>query len=264
MINSKDITAALNKIGVGSGDICLFHSSFKSLGPVDGGAATVILGFEDAVGESGTLVVPTLCQADFFNCYNTWHHDKPSEVGYLTEYFRKLPGVVRSDQATHSVAARGALAHELTHEHTAYGPHLCPFGEYAFADSSPWMKMYRLNAKTVFVGVTMKYNTMKHLIEATVIETLLSRIPDEQKRARQKSKLQTFENKWNGVWLYYNSELMQAHLELLGLVRKTVCGNATLLCVDTKTASDAAIKALLDEPERWYNGTRLEWINDCK
>lgn len=264
MINAKDIGNALHAIGVENGDICLFHSSFKSLGPVDGGAEAVIKGFEDAIGEEGTLVAPTLCSKDFFNSYQTWHLDKPSDVGYLTEYFRKQPNVLRSDQATHSVAARGPLAHELTYEHTAHGPHLCPFGTFAFSDSSPWMKLYQRNAKIVFVGVTMKYNTMKHLVEATVTERLLAAIKEDQKRAEQQAKLQTFENRWDGVWLYYNGEKMQAYLESLGLVRKTVCGNATLLCVDAKVSSDAAMEALLAHPEQWYKDERLQWINDCK
>ena len=265
MINYKDISEALKRVGVNKGDICLFHSSFKSLGTVDGGAESVINGFKDAIGEDGTLVVPTLCSKDFFNSYNnTWHLDKPSDVGYLTEYFRKMPGTLRSDHATHSVAAGGRLAYYLTHEHAAYGPHLCPFGEYAFADSSPWMKMYKQNAKIVFVGVTMKYNTMKHLIESTVTEKLLDDIADENKRVRQKSKLQTFENMWDGVWLYYNSENMQSYLETLGLVRKTECGDATIICVDAKVSNDAAIKELLSNPEKWYKDDRLQWIKECK
>ncbi len=264
MIHETDIRDALRAIGVEKGDLCLFHSSFKSLGPVEGGAEAVIKGFEGAIGEEGTLVAPTLCSKDFFNSYQTWHLDKPSDVGYLTEYFRTLPGALRSDQATHSVAARGPLAFELTHEHTAYGPHLCPFGTFAFADSSPWMKLYQRNAKIVFVGVTMKYNTMKHLVEATVTEKLLADIADPMKRAAQQAKLETFENRWDGVWLYYNGEQMQAELESRGMVRKTECGNATLLCVDAKATNDAAIEILLAEPEKWYRDERLQWIYDCK
>ena len=264
MINYKDISNCLKSIGVSEGDICLFHSSFKSLGEVDGGAAAVIKGFDDAVGESGTVVVPTLCSEDFFNSYNTWHLDKKSDVGYLTEYFRKLPDAIRSDHATHSVAARGPLARELTFEHSAYGPHLCPFGEYAFADSSPWMKMYKKNAKIVFVGVTMKYNTMKHLIEATVTEKLLADIDDLQKRAEMNARLQTFDNRWEGVWLYYKSDVMQEHLDSLGLVRRAKCGNAELICVDAKTTNDEAIRELLTNPEKWYTDNRLQWILDCK
>lgn len=264
MVTRQDVCVALQQLGVKNGDICLFHSSFKSLGPVEGGAEAVIGGFEDCLGPEGTLVAPTLCSSDFFNSYVNWHLDKPSEVGYLPEYFRKLPGVLRSDQATHSVAARGKLAWELTREHAAYGHHLCPFGESAFADSSPWVKMYERSAKVVFLGVTMRYNTFKHMIEGRYTEELLAGISDPEKRAQQNARLWTFENRWQGVWLFYNSEDMQQYLTQMGLVSETRCGNATLYCVDTKAASDAALAALRAEPERWYSGDRLEWIRACE
>ena len=246
------------------GDICLFHSSFKSLGPVDGGAEAVIGGFEDAIGPEGTLVAPTLSSSDFFNSYKNWHLDKPSEVGYLPEYFRKLPGVLRSDQATHSVAARGALAYELTRDHGAWGHHLCPFGTSAFADASPWVRMYEKGAKVVFLGINMRYNTFKHMIEGRYTEELLSRVSDPVKRETLNGQLWTFENRWKGVWLFYDSVKMQQHLASLGLVAETTCGNATLYCVDAKAASDAALEALRCEPERWYSGDALAWIHACK
>ena len=105
MVTASDMKAAVERLGVTEGDILLVHSSFKSLGPCEEGAATVIGGLQAALGESGTLVFPTLCQKDWENVYKNWHLDAPSDVGYLTNYFRKLPGALRSNQATHSVAA---------------------------------------------------------------------------------------------------------------------------------------------------------------
>ena len=264
MVTRYDLCQALRRLGVAPGDICLFHSSYKSLGPVEGGAEAVIGGFEDAIGPEGTLVAPTLCSSDFFNSYNSWHMDKPSEVGYLAEYFRKLPGVLRSNQATHSVAARGKLAFELTHEHGAYGHHLCPFGTSAFSDSSPWVKMYERSAKVVFLGVTMRYNTFKHMIEGRYAEELLAAISDPETRERLNGQLWTFENRWQGVWPFYDSEKMQEYLSALGIVSQTRCGNATLYCVDAKRASDAALNALRAQPEAWYEGDVLAWIQACK
>lgn len=263
MITSKDITNSLYELGLRAGDTCLFHSSFKSLGEVDGGAGAVIKGFEDLLGENGTLAVPTLVSKDFFESYNNWHLDKPSETGYLTEYFRKCEGVLRSDQATHSVVARGRLAYELTFEHTARGPHLCPFGEYAFADSSPWLKLYNMNANIVFIGVTLKYNTLKHPVEARFAETLLSYVSDPVKKEQLKARLQSFENRWQGVWPYYHGEKMQAHLESLGLVSSTQCGNATLRMIKAKDASDAAFKEISENYTEWYQGEILDWILEC-
>ena len=182
MITSKDISNALSQLGVVPGDIVLVHSALRSLGPVEGGAAGVIAGFEDLLGREGTLVMPTLCQVDFGNSFKTWYMDKPSDVGYLTEFFRKQPYVYRSNNPTHSVAARGKQAYWLTCEHGGYGPHLCPFGEYAFADSSPWLKMYNMGAKVVFIGVTTMYNTAKHSVEARFLENALAKVRDPEKR----------------------------------------------------------------------------------
>ena len=264
MVTRADFSEAVRRLGIGPGDICLFHSSFKSLGPVSDGPDTIIGGFEDVLGSEGTLVAPTLCSSDFFNSYISWHLDKPSEVGFLPEYFRKLPGVLRSDQATHSVAARGKYAEALTWDHGAHGLHLCPFGETAFADASPWVRMYQRNAKVVFLGVTMRYNTMKHMIEGRYMEQLLAEVADEEKRRELKAQVQTFDNRWTGIWLYYNAEKMQTHLTSLGLVRSTVCGQATLYCVDSRPASDAALDALRGSPETWFSGKSLEWIRACQ
>lgn len=263
-VSSADISAAVKKLGILPGDTVLVHSSFKSLGYVEGGADSVIKGFEDVLGREGTLVFPTLCQVDFDNSYKTWYMDKPSDVGYLSEYFRKQMYVYRSDQATHSVAARGKLAYELTHEHTAYGPHICPFGEYAFADSSPWVKMYEMNAKIVFLGVTMGCNTMKHKIESDLVEKLLSGVKDEKKRDGLRAKLRVMEIPGKGIWPFYNSEKMQPLLDSLGLIRHAKCGDAELLCVNAKDSSDAALDILYNDPQNFYRGEMLEWILSAK
>ena len=45
--------------------------------------------------------------------------------------------------------AVGKMAEYITSEHTAYGPRHGVFGEYAFSHSSPWQRMYELNAKMI-------------------------------------------------------------------------------------------------------------------
>ena len=71
MVSRQDVKIAAAEAGIKKGDILLVHSSFKSMGEVDGGAESVIGGFLDAIGEEGTLVFPTLCQEDFLNSYKT-------------------------------------------------------------------------------------------------------------------------------------------------------------------------------------------------
>ena len=263
-VTAVDISKAVSELGIRQGDIALVHSSLKSMGYVRGGPAAVIKGFEDVLGKNGTLVLPTLSQVDFRNSYKTWYMDKPSDTGYITEFFRKQPYVYRSNQATHSVAARGKRAYELTCEHTAYGPHICPFGEYAFAESSPWMKMYNNGARIVFIGVSMEYNTMKHMVEARYVEDLLSKVKDPCRQELLRAKLASFGKENGGVWLYYDGIKMQEALESRGQTTRANCGNAVFLSVCAKESSDTAFMLISENPEDWYNGKELEWIQECQ
>lgn len=262
MVTKEHIIAALKDLGLQEGDICLFHSSFKSFGGVSGGAETVIGALESVLGKEGTLVAPTLCSTDFSNSYKTWYMDKPSEVGYLPEYFRKQMRVYRSDHATHSVAARGKLAYALTFEHAWRGPHICPFGEYAFADSSPWAKMDELNGKILFIGVNMRFNTMKHLVEGRMVEHFLSKVEDEERRDALRGRLKKFGVK-EGFWPFYSSVQMQERLEAMGLVSRGKCGDAELILVEAQKTNEAALRILIDEYENWFDETVCDWINEC-
>ena len=264
-VTASDITAALEHLGVKQGDIILVHSSYKNLGAVEGGAEAVIRGLEAAIGKGDTLVMPTLCQVDFNNSYKTWHMDKPSDVGYLTEYFRKQMYVYRSNQETHSVAARGKYAYELTFEHKARGPHLCPFGEYAFADSSPWLKMQAMGAKTVFIGVTSRCNTMKHTVEARYTETLLSAVKDHALRQSLQDEVAVF-GAWDGtqIWPQYHGGRMHEKLDAMGLVCHAPCGETEILMMDMKESCEAAYRILSENPEDWCNEATLDWIARCK
>lgn len=265
MVTVQDVAQTLQTLGLQAGDIALVHSSLKSLGVVENGPQTVIDGFETVLGKTGTLVMPTLSQVDFLNSYKTWYMDKPSDVGYLTEYFRKLPYVYRSNQETHSVAARGKEAYNLTCEHKAYGPHMCPFGEYAFADSSPWIKMYNAGAKIVFIGVDTRYNTMKHVVEARFMEAVLEQVSDPARREALRAEVATFGH-FTGkeIWLMYSGVKMHELLDSKGLIRHAPCGDADVLLVDMKESCDAAYEIISAEPEEWCNDKTRQWLARCK
>jgi len=263
VVSRKDVSDAFYDLGIKGGDTLLIHTSLKSFGKLENGAETVIQGIEDVLGKDGTLIVPTLCQEDFLNSYKTWHLDKKSDVGYLTEYFRKLPSVLRSDHATHSVAARGRYAYEYTFEHGARGRRACPFGEYAFADSSPWYKMIKNHTYTAFLGVDMTYFTVKHLVEGELIETLLKGIKDEEKRKLMRDKLMTFETFGQGIWPFYSSKEMQNVLEKKGMISHTLCGSSHIIAVKTKEAFETSLNELLTSPEKWFSGEPLKWIEEA-
>ena len=49
----QSLAEGLCRLGVEPGDLVFVHSSFRSLGPVEGGAGTVVAALEDAVGGEG-------------------------------------------------------------------------------------------------------------------------------------------------------------------------------------------------------------------
>lgn len=147
----------LVKMGIPGNGTLLVHSSMKSIGPVDGGADTVLNALSAQMSE-GLLVLPT----HTWDQINADHpvfsvQDTPSCVGILTELFRKRPGVIRSRHPTHSVAALGKDAEAFT----AGDAYLqTPCHRYG-----PWGRLLDRRALILFVGVDLTKNTYMHAVE---------------------------------------------------------------------------------------------------
>ena len=154
---SKDLLA----LGVRPGGVLLVHSSLKSLGPVPGGAETVIRGLLAALGDAGTLLMPALSyetvtpQNPMFEVRAT-----PSCVGALPEYFRLREGTQRSLHPTHSVCGMGPLAEEMLAPHaqdsTPCGP------------NSPFRRLPDFEGQILMLGCGLEPNTSLHAIEELV------------------------------------------------------------------------------------------------
>lgn len=50
------ITKALEELGAEKGNLLMLHASLKAIGPVEGGAETIVRALRSAVGPSGTLM----------------------------------------------------------------------------------------------------------------------------------------------------------------------------------------------------------------
>ena len=267
-VTKRDIVSALTDAGIRKGDILIVHSSLKSMGYVEGGADAVIDALLEALGEGGTLVMPTLIQKDFPNAYRTWRLDKPSDVGYITEVFRQRNGVIRSDQATHSVAAFGPLAQYLTRDHGKYGKRIGPFGDTPFAVCSPWQKLYDLNAKALMLGVSIVYNTSKHLTEYMMINDLLDQIDDDKEREKLASGLKYFgcppEIDKEKVWPYISGDKIQAKADQSQLLTRSECGDATFTSFRIRDLSDHSVAWFRESPEEWFREPMRKWFSEAK
>jgi aminoglycoside 3-N-acetyltransferase len=112
MLTLRSLTSAFRDLGVQTGDTLLVHSSYKSLGEVDGGPQTVIDALLAALGTDGTLIMPSF---NFdFNKGKPWDvRSTPSQMGILTEFVRKDPRAKRVFHPFYSFAIIGKHAEML-------------------------------------------------------------------------------------------------------------------------------------------------------
>lgn len=166
ILTEEKILEDLKRAGIQNGDILLVHSSLSKIGYLENGPGTFVNALLKAVGESGTILMPSspnaVYQYDFikgnpvFDVLNT-----PSRMGAITEYFRKLPGVKRSLHPTEPICALGPMAEELVKDHFNQ---ITPYN-----DKSPFRKISELNGKIMYVGVTLaNAGTNLHTIEDAV------------------------------------------------------------------------------------------------
>jgi len=153
----EQLSRDLRALGLSPGDIVYVHSSLKSIGPIEGGAETLVDSFLDVLGAKGTLGVPTHT-LHFKGLIPTPYDasNSPSHVGAFTEVVRKHPAAFRSGHATHSSSAIGHKAEWLTANHMQENP---------VGYDSPIHRMYRENGKVLLLGVSQSTNTMLHLAE---------------------------------------------------------------------------------------------------
>lgn len=183
MITHQQLVNDLQTLGVATGDALFIHASYKSLGPVENGAADVIDALQQAVGSQGTLLMPSFNLVPHAQRAATWNiQTTPATTGYLTEFFRTRQGTVRSDHYSHSVAASGALATHYTQDHL--NPQglrspwdKAPWGS-TYGQHSPFHKAYTDNARLLFIGIDHYNSTFMHFVEVLYWNKRLQHDPD--------------------------------------------------------------------------------------
>lgn len=198
----EKLTENFTDLGIEKGDTLFIHSSFKSLGPVEAGAGTVIAALEGAVGEEGLILMPTFSLLPSREeRVASWDVDKtPSTVGWLTEFFRQMPGTHRSDHYSHAIAARGRDAKAFVSDHRRRDGYQSPWDHHpwgkTYGTHSPMFRAYTANAKLLMIGVDYQTSTYIHLVEVIHWNKRLADDPQAEYIRLKRPELGAF---WEGL-----------------------------------------------------------------
>jgi aminoglycoside 3-N-acetyltransferase len=160
------LLADIRNCGIKPGDSVLVHSSFSKIGFVEGGPKTFVDALLQAVGESGNLLMPSSpnagYQLDYIRNLTLFDvQNDPSRMGAITEYFRTLPGVLRSESPTEPVCCFGPKADWFTNGHLGE--------ETPYTQNSPFARLAEAKGKILYVGVTLdNAGTSLHVLEDAV------------------------------------------------------------------------------------------------
>jgi len=172
-MSGRALTEDLKSLGLRRGDAVMMHSSLSALGPVDGGAETVVDALREAIGPEGTLLVPCFRgsvwgdMADFMitdGCPCTERFcpsRQPGFEGVIANTILKRPGSLRSCNRSHSWAALGPAAERLLQSHrdsvTFCGKH------------SPFEALLELDGCVLTLGVGVNTITNWHYWEELLL-----------------------------------------------------------------------------------------------
>jgi aminoglycoside 3-N-acetyltransferase len=159
MLSGADLVKGFLELGLEAGMGAMVHSSLRSFGHVEGGAATVVRALMEVLTPAGTLSMPSFNHGEPFEAAGPGVYDPretPTTNGAIPEAFRRMPGVVRSLNPTHAFAAWGANAERYTalhHRTLTMGP------------DSPLGMLLSDDGYGLLLGVGYSSNTFHHAVE---------------------------------------------------------------------------------------------------
>lgn len=251
MYTKNELLSQLGAMGIDPQGSLLVHSSYKSMGSVEGGPDTVLDSLSDYM-QNGLLILPThtwnYINADNPNFYVA---DSPSNVGILTERFRKRPGAYRSYHPTHSVAALGKDAQSFIQGDETH--------DTPCARGSSLGKLLDRKGQIILVGVDLTRNTFIHGIEewnnvpnrmADTHEALYTILPDGTKisvPSRRHSGLSWSEHYWK----------VDKHLLATGAMWLGKFGDAEVRVCDTVKMTEVISDLLKKDPDLFLENQPL-------
>ncbi|MDM1460872.1 AAC(3) family N-acetyltransferase [Myroides odoratimimus] len=193
--SADDIVKKMCEMGMSKGSNIFIHSSMTEFYNYEGSVKELIDKIIEVLGEEGTLLMPAypkdkvLLTNEKEDVVVFDVNLTPSGAGYLSEVFRKYPGVKRSVNLQHSVCAYGKLSDYFLSEHFK--------SETAWDKFSPYYKMCQEKTLIFAFGLPYFLGTVIHCTESLL-----------------KDKYEYFSN-------FFTKEVTYSYRDSSGIVSKT-------------------------------------------
>ena len=254
MADLASLVEDFRALGIRPGMSLLVHSSLRRLGPVAGGADTVIDALLSVLGPEGTLMMSAVSgnvneNQPVFDVRLT-----PATVGTLPNVFRKREGVIRSLHPIHSVAALGPEAEFFTGGHLECNTPWSP--------GSPYGKLMRNEGFILFLGTNFTCNTCIHALEIEArVPGLHTRRTSELYIRDYEAKLRVIQHHWHAPKKDFYVD-MEHVVEAAGGLKWGRTGIGISRLVDAEILRATVLPILKKTPEQVimsYSGDDFIW-----
>lgn len=244
MYTKEDLAKDLYNMGLQHTDAVMVHSSMKSIGPVEGGADTVVDVFMEYLKE-GLFMTPTHTWAQMSEEYALFDpENEPACVGIIPNIFRKREGVIRSLHPTHSIAAYGLNAAEYVKGEENVTTPCQPGG--------CWSRLKDVDAKILMIGCTHIRNTFIHAVEEHL------NVPERLTEEPVQFQIKMPDGNIKTVFVHRHYNPLQPHISEeydklaqafydLGAARKVKFGDAECILCEARKLYDVTEKVLSHE-----------------
>ena len=254
-IGREDLLEDIVKIGVRPGDCLALGVSLRSIGWIEGGPDALIDALLDAVGEDGTIFIPSFTRA--FNLplsrrkrlrvfgsgggeVAPWNYiydpgKTPPETGAVPVAMWRRDDSIRSRHPTNSVIAMGRLAEFITRDHDAIALKFLPY-----------YRLLEVQGRGLFMGLQGRLVGLRHLsqLEAGLVDILPPTLG--VRYLGEDGSLGIYRRSKSGCTIRLpelNKEMIEEDLILEGRV-----GNADSMLVDAAGAVERMARSLKDDP----------------
>jgi aminoglycoside N3'-acetyltransferase len=159
--SEPDLLTGLRSLGLQAGMGVVVHSSLRSFGHIPGGAPFVISTLMEVLTEEGTILMPSFNHNRIIEpgWDGYYHPGKTSTInGIIPDTFWRMPGVLRSLDPTHAVAAWGKHAARYTRNHHR---------TLTMSPDSPLGLLGSADGYGLLIGVGYAANTYHHVVETS-------------------------------------------------------------------------------------------------